>query len=446
MKYFRNSTSLSAAVLCVMATFAAGCADSEDKAPATKTQKAAITSRGIAVNGCGGTALFDIMNNAQNMNTAINSVAVDQSAINNVTSQLWSVNSQNQLTQVTQQSTAVSQDMATALSNFTNNTNAFQRATAFQSQRASQFAAANTTTTRSHFDSADSFNNSESAVFNENSGFSTSDTNAFNRAWGTQLAARNANTSQASSNFVDSAAVTSSFQSLASFISNDFLGGFDAFGLAGFNAANISDVAANTAFASQRAASANNAFANTSVADLARSGFLTSANTNTAQAANFFNSSRAAQQQSNRAHVANAATSTTTTAVADAANTASTAMQDSAAAQNTTAQNFNEANSSNFASQTQAFTNLNQASSQNFVLQLNFSANNENAFTSLFALNENNNILTSENFNFSFPGFGGVGFGVGAVPILPPSDAPAAAATPSTAIEVGPALAKKENE
>src|SRR5690349_21302443 len=115
---FRNSTRLSAAVLCVMATFAAGCADTEEQEATEGTQKAAITSRGIAVNGCGGTALFNIMNNAVNLNQAINSVAIDQSAISNVTSQLWSVNSQNQLSQVTQASQQVSASMATALSNF----------------------------------------------------------------------------------------------------------------------------------------------------------------------------------------------------------------------------------------------------------------------------------------------------------------------------------------
>ncbi len=443
---FRNPTSLSAAVLCVMAALT-GCADSEEKAPEAKTQKAAITSRGVAVNGCAGTALFDIMNNSVNLNQAINSVAIDQSAINNVTSQLWSVNSQNQLTQVTQQSQQVSQDMASALSNFTNNTSAFQRASAWQSQNASQFAAANTTTTRSHFDSADTWNSSESAVFNQASGSSDRSTNAFNRAWGNQLAARNANSGMSSSSFVDSAAVTSSFQSLASFISNDFVGGFDAFGLAGFNAANISDVVANSAFASRRAAAANNAFANSSVSDLARSSFLTSAQTNTHQAADFFNSSRAVNQQANRTSVANAATSTTTTSVADAANTSSNAMQDSMAARNSSAQNFNAAESSNYLSQAQAFTNLNQISSQNYVLQLNFNANSEQAFTSLFALNESNNILTSQNFNFSFPGCGAAGVIGGGVPvILPPEDAPEAAATPATAIEVGPALAKEERE
>src|SRR5689334_2685997 len=107
----RNRTSLGAAALCALATFAVGCADTEDNAPAEGTQKAAITSRGIAVNGCAGTALFNIMNNASNFNSAINSVAIDQSAINNVTSQLWSVNSQNQLSQVTQQAQQVSQNM-----------------------------------------------------------------------------------------------------------------------------------------------------------------------------------------------------------------------------------------------------------------------------------------------------------------------------------------------
>src|SRR5262245_40418970 len=107
----RNTTSLSAAVLCVMATFAAGCADTEEKQD-TGTQKAAITSRGIAVNGCAGSALFNIMNNAANTNQAINSVAIDQSAINNVTSQLWTMNSQNQLSQVNQQSSALNQNMA----------------------------------------------------------------------------------------------------------------------------------------------------------------------------------------------------------------------------------------------------------------------------------------------------------------------------------------------
>jgi hypothetical protein len=441
---FRNSTSLSTAVLCVMATFAAGCADTEDKAPAEGTQKAAITSRGIAVNGCGGTALFDIMNNSVNLNQAINSVAIDQSAINNVTSQLWSVNSQNQLSQVTQQSQQVSANMATALSNFTNNTNAFQRATAWQSANASQFAAANTTTTISHFDSADTWNNATSAVFNQNSGFSSADTNAFNRAWGNQLAARNANSSVASSNFADSVNGFNSFQSNASFISNNMLGGFDAFGLAGFNAANISDVAANNAFATTRAASANNAFANTNVSDLARSGFLTSANTNTNQAASFFNSSRAVNQQANQASVANAATSTTTTAVADAANTSTNAMQDSMAAENSFNQASNAANSSNLMSQAQAFTNLNQVNSQNFVLQLNFTANSEQAFTNLFALNSNNNILTSNNFNFSFPGCGVGAVGIGGPVILPPADAPEAAAVTPSAIEVGPALARDE--
>src|SRR6478609_4008479 len=114
---FRKHSPFSAAVLCAMATFATGCADAEeDTTPPEGTQKAAITSRGIAVNGCGGTALFNIMNNASNFNQAINSVAIDQSAINNVTSQLWSVNSQNQLVQVNQYAQQVSQNMATALS------------------------------------------------------------------------------------------------------------------------------------------------------------------------------------------------------------------------------------------------------------------------------------------------------------------------------------------
>ena len=53
----RNRTSLGAAALCALATFAVGCADTEETAPVEGTQKAAITSRGIAVNGCAGTAL-----------------------------------------------------------------------------------------------------------------------------------------------------------------------------------------------------------------------------------------------------------------------------------------------------------------------------------------------------------------------------------------------------
>ncbi len=444
MKYFRNSTSLSAAVLCVMATFAAGCADTEETAPEVKTQKAAITSRGIAVNGCAGTALFDIVNNSANFNEAINSVAVDQSAINNVTSQLWAINSQNQLVQVHQQMSQVSQDMASALSEFTNNVSAFQRASAWQSANASRYAAANTTTTASHFDSADTWNSSESAVFSQNSGYSDSSTNAFNRAWGNQLAARNANTSMASSNFIDSAAVTSSFQSLASFISNDFVGGFDAFGLAGFNAANISDVVANNAFASRRAASSNRAFADTSVSDLARSGFLTSANTSSNQAAQFFNSARAVDQQANRTSVANSATSTTTRSVADAANTSMNAMQDSATARNAFNRSASAIESNNYLAQSQAYTNLSETNSQNYVLQLNFNANSEQAFTNLFALNQNNNVLTSQNFNFSFPGCGVGALGVG-VGILPPAEeVPEAAATTGN-LEIGPALVKEEH-
>ena len=79
----RNVTSFSVASLGVIATFAAGCADAEEK-PAVQTQKAAITSRGITANGCSGTALFDITNNSESLNKTINEIVVDQSAISNV--------------------------------------------------------------------------------------------------------------------------------------------------------------------------------------------------------------------------------------------------------------------------------------------------------------------------------------------------------------------------
>ena len=54
--------------------------------------------------------------------------------------------------------------------------------------------------------------------------------------------------------------------------------------------------------------------------------------------------------------------------------------------------------------QAQSFKSLNEVSSQNFVLQLSFTANSQEAFTSLFAFTKDNNVLTSNNFNFSFPG------------------------------------------
>jgi trimeric autotransporter adhesin len=398
-----NVTSFSFASLCVIATFAAGCADAEEKPP-VQTQKAAITSRGITANGCAGTALFDITNNSESLNKAINEIVVDNSAISNVKSKLFSLNSQNQMTEVKQESSQVSKDMASALSKLTNETNAHQRTLAEQSANASHKSNATTTSTVSHSDSADTFNKSKSDVFSERSGSQRRSTDTESRAFADQRSRNRADSSRSASNFADSVNTISSFQELASFISNDSLGGFDAFGLAGFNAANISDVASNSAFASRRAASNNSASADNSIANLARSASLTSASTSTEQASDFFNSARASNEQERRTSVANASTTTTTQSVADAEDTSTKARQENSADQRSASKQENATSSSNLFSQAQSFKSLNEISSENFVLELSFTANSEKAFTSLFAFNKDNNVLTSNNFNFSFPG------------------------------------------
>jgi DNA-binding transcriptional regulator YiaG len=448
-KHFRCTTS-SVAVLGLMATFAAGCADTADD-EATGQQEAAITSRGIAVNGCAGTALFNIMNAANSAN-AVNWVAVDQSAISNVSSQLWAIDSQNNLVQVNQQAQQLSQQMASAISQVTNNQNAYTMTLAQQATQASQNAAATTTVTATHQDFASTLNDSTSAVNSWNSGSTNAFQNSYNLAAGNTLARNAANTAQSAFNSARALNAANAFNSAASFVSNVGIGGFAAFGLAGIGpGAFVSTVANNFATNAVNSvsdvASANSAIANTSLLNLARNSYLTTnraaANQNTA----FFNQASNVNHQRNAASVANSTASTRTTSVADSLNSATNAMQQNMAAQNSSAYNQNATNSSSLFSNATSYQNLQQFNRQNMVLQLNFTANSNQAITNLFAGNNNNNVVASNSFNFAFPACGGgaaIGGPVGIGPIIAP--APEAAADDPTVEPVGPALVNKERE
>src|SRR5262249_14492325 len=156
----------------------------------------------------------------------------------------------NQLTKVDQESSTASEATAKALSIFTNNTNSQQLSMAEQEAETSHLAKADTTTTVSHSDSADVFNRSKSHVINESSGSQRSRAGTESRASGNQRSESRADSRQESENFNRSNNATNSFQSVASFVNND-LGGFDAFGMAGFNA-NTANVFTNSRRASNR--------------------------------------------------------------------------------------------------------------------------------------------------------------------------------------------------
>src|SRR4051794_2104795 len=90
-RYFSGAS----VILGMLAAGLAGCGD-EGATEKSQETKSAITSRGFAAAGCGGSGIFDITSN-----NAINYVALDNSSFQNMNAQLYTLDQNNQQQLVT---------------------------------------------------------------------------------------------------------------------------------------------------------------------------------------------------------------------------------------------------------------------------------------------------------------------------------------------------------
>lgn len=447
-KHLRNRTSLSAAVLGAMTAFAVGCADTTAEEDNLGEQQAAITSRGISVSGCSASAIFDIVSSSNN-SKAFDFVAIDNSAMQNLQTQLFTLNENNQLEVVQQEATQASSSLQAMFNSLTNYTNAHQRSLAEQHTDITQIAATTTTTTQTHRDSLDTVSDTLSSQAHEAKSFSRSSQESFNTAFGDNLAA---STSRSSSRSVSANAASSqqaAFQANASFIANTAIGGFAGFGLVGVGPATfLSNVAANVAAsastANQSSFSAQSAVADNTVINLARSGFLTSARTSSTQEQSQVDSSTSATRNTVKASESNASTNTTTASNYDALKSSTDSLQASEANQQSAqvAANASKAEQTSQSKQILAFQNLSKLKSSHLVLQMTWSANDQKQITSLFAGNDA--FTVHQDFMTAFPAcVVSASVTPPAKNIVPPKKSVMA---PSPVAEVGPAIVERRRE
>jgi len=448
-KHLRNRTSLSAAVLGAMTAFAVGCADTTAEEENLGEQEAAITSRGITVSGCSASAIFDIVSNSTN-NQTFNFLAIDDSAMQNLQTQLYTLNENNQLEAIQEEAVQASESLQQMFNSLTNYQNAHQRSLAQQHQDIRQIASTTTSVVQTHRDSMDTLSDSISSQSRQVSGSSVSSQNAFNTAWGENLAANTSRSSSRSASWNAANASQSAFQANASFIANTAVGGFAGFGLVGVGPATFlsnvaSNVAASATNASQSSFAAQSAMADNAVVNLARSGFLTSARTSSHQAQNYFDSAASSTRNTVRTSEQNYTSSATTASTLDSLRSSTDSLQASEANQASAqlAQNASQAAQSAQSRRAIAFQNLSRFKSNHLVLQMSWNANSQKQITTLFAGNDA--FTVHQDFLTSFPNcVVAASVTPPAKNIIPPKKGVGVMA-PSPVVEVGPAIVERRH-
>lgn len=170
MKTHRYATSLSLVALGMLTTSLVACAGEtadDTTESATDEQASSITARGIAVTGCGANGQFNISNSLSNFSKNVDFIAIDQSDFAKLTSQLSSLNEQNQQELVSNDASALDSSLQKMINEFTNETTARQASSTKLREHQSANASTSIVETASHSDrsivTSDSFSESMSS-------------------------------------------------------------------------------------------------------------------------------------------------------------------------------------------------------------------------------------------------------------------------------------------
>jgi hypothetical protein len=375
------TTSLGAVALAALTAALTGCGDAgSEETENTGETATEITSRGIAVGGCGANGVFAI-NNLSNFNGTTDWVALDQSDFTNLTSQLSQQNNQFQQSLVSNNASEVDQSLMQAINQATNFTNAFQASQMFASQAAAASNASQVTSIASHQDSTVATLDANSSQWAQNSGSARNSAVAANNNWASNVAnrgARNANS------FINSA--------------SRFGGGFGVAG-AGFGWG-VGVIGAPIASMFTSNAAFNDSFINSSLANFASNNSLVASD-------NFTNFSNFAATNTSRHTATAAANQWTRTAAASSRDSVASLAQQSAAqnaSQAASASRYNAATNSAFRSNFVAFQNLSSLQANQLLLNVNMTSANNQAHTLRVFTGFNNNITAMNNFAVGFPG------------------------------------------
>lgn len=162
MKRFLPTNSTCAAVLGLMiAAFASGCANeapiAKDPQPA-KQQKAAVTTRGMDVQGCSASAVFDISSSED-----IEFIAIDRSDVSNLRAELYTLDESGRESRVEEALIEVDASFQSLLDATSNNVNASELSRRLAREAVSSRSSSTSTESNDHSDSTRSHTDSSIA-------------------------------------------------------------------------------------------------------------------------------------------------------------------------------------------------------------------------------------------------------------------------------------------